>query len=92
MKPLREIFEQCRSIGLVDSQPECSRMFGRTGSWLSSMLAREEERRISTEALLAFYFSLAQTSYTAAMASPQIQAIDALRADIWSEIARRVRV
>ncbi len=46
MKTLRAIYEECRAVGLVETQPECSAMFGRTGNWLSSMLSRENERRI----------------------------------------------
>lgn len=93
VRSLKSIYEQCRSAGLVESQPQCSAMFNRTGSWLSSMLAREGERRVSTEALLSFYFSLADLRMPTAgqLTAKQIDAIGTLRAELWNEIASRVR-
>jgi hypothetical protein len=55
------------------------------------MLARAHERRVSTEALLAFYFNLASISHSASMTDWQIHTIDGLRTELWNEIARRVR-
>lgn len=91
MRPLRAIYEQCKIAGLVSSQPECSALFGRTESWLSSMLAREGERRVSSEALLAFYFSLTRAEQEP-NTRQRLDIIRQMRAETWAEIAGRLPV
>lgn len=90
MKSMCEIYQQCRDIGLTDSQRDFSAMWGRADSWFSSAMTRQHERRISTEALLAFYFALADVRYSNPTAE-QLNVISGLKADLWNEIAARVR-
>lgn len=90
MRSMNEIYEQCRDIGLTDSQRDFSRLWGRAESWFSSAMTRQHERRISTEALLAFYFSLADVQFTTPT-SDQVNGISQLKSDLWNEIASRVR-
>lgn len=91
MRAMNEIYEQCRNIGLTDSQRAFSSMWGRADSWFSSALARQHDRRISTEALLAFYFSLADVRFSSDPTADQVNVISGLKSELWNEIAARVR-
>lgn len=91
MRSMSEIYEQCRNIGLTDSQRNFSAMWGRADSWFSSAMTRQHERRISTEALLAFYFSLADVHFSSDPTAEQVSVIGSLKSDLWNEIANRVR-
>lgn len=90
MRSMEEIYEQCREIGLTDSQRNFSSLWGRADSWFSSAMTRQHERRISTEALLAFYFSLADIRSSNPTAE-QMNVISSLKSELWNEIASRVR-
>ncbi|MBR9972051.1 hypothetical protein [Magnetospirillum sulfuroxidans] len=87
---MSEIYEQCRNIGLTDSQRAFSYMWGRADSWFSSAMTRQHERRISTESLLAFYFSLAEVRFSN-LTAKQLGVISNLKSELWNEIASRVR-
>lgn len=91
MRAMNEIYEQCRNIGLTDSQRDFSAMWGRADSWFSSAMTRQHERRISTEALLAFYFSLADVRFSSTPTAEQLHGISQLKSELWNEIANRVR-
>jgi len=90
MRSMSEIYDQCRAIGLTDNQRTFSKMWGRADSWFSSAMTRQHTRRISTEALLAFYFSLAETPVSG-LPPEQLHAISNLKSELWNEIASRVR-
>ncbi len=87
MRSLREIYEECRGIGLAESQRDFSALWGRAESWFSSAMTRENERRISTEALLGFYMALTDNQITN---SPKHGGVGMLRSEVWSELMRRV--
>ncbi|HIJ39063.1 MAG TPA: hypothetical protein HPP80_09225 [Rhodospirillaceae bacterium] len=89
---MNEIYEQCRDAGLIRSQREFSGMWGRAESWFSSTVSRQE-RRISTEALLSFYFSLADVQFSADSVNgqKQVAVIGKMREELWKEISSRVR-
>lgn len=91
MRSMSEIYEQCREIGLTDSQRDFSSLWGRAESWFSSAMTRQHERRISTEALLAFYFSLADVRFSTDPTADQVNVIGGLKSELWNEIASRVR-
>ncbi|MCR6631385.1 MAG: hypothetical protein NVV74_15805 [Magnetospirillum sp.] len=93
MRSIQEIFDMCVTLKLTTSQGDFSRLWGRAESWFSSALSRQAERRLSTEALLAFYFSLveAEQHSDGNLDHGRITAIRQLRLEIWSEIAERVR-
>ena len=91
MRAISEIYEQCRDIGLTDSQRDFSTLWGRADSWFSSAMTRQHERRISTEALLAFYFSLADVRFSSDSTAEQLNVISNMKSELWNEIASRVR-
>ena len=91
MRAISEIYEQCRDIGLTDSQRDFSTLWGRADSWFSSAMTRQHERRISPEALLAFYFSLADVRFSSDSTAEQLNVISNMKSELWNEIASRVR-
>ena len=87
MRPLNDLFEECFALGLTTSQRDFGRrLWNRSENWFSSTVSRE--RRLSTESLLRFYFSLASMRLNG---PDHADALDRLRSEIWQEIASRVR-
>lgn len=87
MRTLDDMFKECFALGLTTSQMDFSRRFWcRSENWLSSTLSRN--RRLSTESLLRFYFSLASMRLDR---PDHVSALDRLRSEIWQEIGSRVR-
>lgn len=91
MESMSDIYERCRQIGLTNSQRAFSQMWGRAESWFSSAVTRQHERRVSTEALLAFYFSLADVRFSTTPTAEQVNVISSLKSELWNEIASRIR-
>lgn len=93
MRSLGEIYDHCRQVGLTDCQRHFSTMWGgRAESWFSSALAREDTRRISTEALLGFFMTLIDNQIgTKTNENPERHAaISMLRGEIWAELMHRM--
>lgn len=93
MRSLGEIYDHCRQVGLTDCQRHFSTMWGgRAESWFSSALAREDTRRISTEALLGFFMTLIdnQISNGTRGSADQHATINMLRSEVWTELMRRI--
>lgn len=41
MTSVRNIYEQCKSVGIIDTQTDFSIICGRRGNWASSAMARD---------------------------------------------------
>lgn len=93
MRSMQELFDTCVSVGLTSSHRDFSRLWGRAESWFSSALSRRHERRLSTESLLAFYFSLigAERHPDVMRNHSGVNAVRQMRVEVWGEIADRVR-
>ncbi len=94
MRSLDEFFEECLSLGLTSNQRDFStRMWSRSQNWFSSTLARQHERRLATEALLAFYFALTDAGCRQEVRAvpAHAHAVSQMRTEVWEEIADRVR-
>lgn len=94
MRSMQKMYYECQSMGLVSNQREFSaQMWRRSENWFSSTLSRQQERRLSTEALLSFYFSLTDAGcrYDIRADPAHVHAVGQMRAEIWNEIAARVR-
>lgn len=91
MRSMQELYDICVSIGLTRGQREFSRLWGRAESWFSSALARQRDRRLSTESMLTFYFSLldAERHPDVVLDHGRLEAVRQMRSEIWGEIARR---
>lgn len=93
MRSLSEIYERCLEAGLTDSQRDFGQMWGgRSESWLSSTLARQNERRVGTEALLGFFMALTDRQIAAKIGgnADRDATISMLRTEVWSELMNRV--
>jgi hypothetical protein len=93
MRTMTEMYELCRDAGLTENQRHFSSMWGRQESWFSSTLSRQDQRRVSTEALLSFYFSLADVQFStdSVKGQKQVEVIEKMREELWREISSRVR-
>lgn len=91
MRSMQELFDTCVSVGLTSSHREFSHLWNRAESWFSSALSRQHERRLSTESLLAFYFSLlnAERHSDVMRDHGRANAVRQMRTEVWDEIARR---
>lgn len=93
MRLMQGFFDTCVSVGLTSSHRDFSRLWNRAESWFSSALSRQHERRLSTESLLAFYFTLADAERHPNVMRDhgRADAVRQMRVEVWDEIADRVR-
>lgn len=101
MRSIRNLYNDCRELGVVADQREFSMWWARKPSWTSSSISRSRQPTVA--ALVAFYLKLEKIRRATAAElqvvteADDVEAlqgglieIEAMRNEVWAEVERTV--